>query len=286
MSFKEYAKRGLQYVLTGQPVHYTNVTVHTMAPKKILHDRIILITGGGRGLGFHIAKKCISEGARVIITGRNQKTLLEAKKQLGEHCECIVHDNRDISHIPVLFDEAESLMNHEMIDSLVCNAGISLHEGDFRHVTEETWDAQMDTNLKANYFFTKYFVEYYESKQCSHLTCEKSGNVIIVSSERAKRSDDIPYGLSKVALSSFIQAMAAKTINLGIRINGVGPGVTATDMTGFQSEGNMYNSWQNNHRIFLPEEVAEVVNFLLSDASASISGEIITCDQGNYISHW
>lgn len=257
-----------------------------MEPNQVLHDRIILITGGGRGLGFHIAKRCISEGAKVIITGRNQKTLLEAKKQLGDHCEYIVHDNIDISRIPALFDEAELLMNHQMIDSLVCNAGISLHEGDFHHVTEDTWDAQMDINLKSNYFFTKYFVEYYENKMRNQLTYGRSGNIVIISSERAKRSDDIPYGLTKAALSSFVQAIAAKTINLGIRINGVGPGVTATDMTGFKADGNMYNSWQNNQRIFLPEEVAEVVNFLLSDTSACISGEIITCDQGNYISHW
>ena len=286
MSFIKYVKRGFRYVLTGQPVHYTNVTVHTMAPNQVLHDRNILITGGGRGLGFHIAKKCISEGAKVIITGRNQKTLCEAKKQLGDHCEYIVHDNIDISRIPVLFDEAELLMNHKMIDSLVCNAGISLHEGDFHHVTEDTWDAQMDINLKSNYFFTKYFVEYYENKLRSHLTYGRSGNIVIISSERAKRSDDIPYGLTKAALSSFIQAIAAKTINLDIRINGVGPGVTATYMTGFKAGGNMYNSWQNNQRIFLPEEIAEVVNFLLSDISGCISGEIITCDQGNYISHW
>lgn len=286
MSFKEYVKRGLLYVFKGQPVHYTNVTVHTMEPNQVLQDRSILITGGGRGLGFHIAKRCISEGAKVIITGRNQKTLLEAKKQLGDRCEYIVHDNMNISRIPALFDEAELIMNHRMIDSLVCNAGISLHEGDFYNVTEDTWNAQMDINLKANYFFTKYFIEYYESKLRNHLTHGRSGNIVMISSERAKRSDDIPYGLTKAALSSFVQAMASKTIKLGIRINGVEPGVTATDMTGFEAGGNMYNSWQNNQRIFLPEEVAEVVNFLLSDVSTCISGEIIACDQGNYISHW
>ena len=48
----------------------------------------------------------------------------------------------------------------------------------------------------------------------------------------------------------------------------------------------MYVDWQNNHRVFLPEEVAKVVLFLLSDVSSCISGEIITCDQGNYIVHW
>ena len=100
------------------------------------------------------------------------------------------------------------------------------------------------------------------------------------------RPDDIPYGLTKTASNSFIKGIAVKVINEGIRINGIAPGVTATDMTGFNRDGNLYNSWQNNGRIFLPEEVAEVAGFLLSDFSNCISGEIIACDQGNYIATW
>ena len=64
------------------------------------------------------------------------------------------------------------------------------------------------------------------------------------------------------------------------------PGVTASDMTGFTKEGNLYAEWQPAKRVFLPEEVAEVVNFLLSDVSDCVTGEIITCDHGRYISHW
>ena len=57
-------------------------------------------------------------------------------------------------------------------------------------------------------------------------------------------------------------------------------------MTGFDRNENLYVDWQNGKRIFLPEEVAEVALFLLSDISGCISGEIITCDKGNYISTW
>ena len=80
--------------------------------------------------------------------------------------------------------------------------------------------------------------------------------------------------------------LASKVISEGIRVNGVAPGVTASDMTGVDRNGNMYANWQPSNRFFLPEEVAEVVNFLLSDVSNCISGEIIACDQGRYISHW
>lgn len=57
-------------------------------------------------------------------------------------------------------------------------------------------------------------------------------------------------------------------------------------MTGYSTDGNLYASYQPTERIFVPEEVAEVVNFLLSDISGCISGEIITCNQGKHISHW
>ena len=160
------------------------------------------------------------------------------------------------------------------------NAGISLHEGNFRNVTEEGWDSQMNINLKGNYFMVKAYIEYLESLD------DKNGNVVVITSERSRRSDDIPYGLTKAASNSFIECFASKVISEGIRVNGVAPGVTASDMTGVDRNGNMYANWQPSNRFFLPEEVAEVVNFLLSDVSNCISGEIIACDQGRYISHW
>lgn len=166
------------------------------------------------------------------------------------------------------------------IHGLVSNAGISLHEGNFRNVTEEGWDSQMNINLKGNYFMVKAYIEYLESLD------DKNGNVVVITSERSRRSDDIPYGLTKAASNSFIECFASKVISEGIRVNGVAPGVTASDMTGVDRNGNMYANWQPSNRFFLPEEVAEVVNFLLSDVSNCISGEIIACDQGRYISHW
>ena len=137
----------------------------------------------------------------------------------------------------------------------------------------------MNTNLKGNYFLVKKFVEYLEQQE------DKKGNIIVITSERAKRPDDIPYGLTKVATSSFIQCIAKKVIAEGIRINGVGPGITTSDMTKISRE-HLHAEKQPGKRYFVPEEVAEVVNFLLSDTSACISGEIITCNQGSHISIW
>lgn len=277
MGFKSYLKRVIKYIVGGVPTYYTHVEVKVSAPSGGLKGRNIIITGGNRGLGYCFAKKSIYEGANVIITGRDEHKLKVAASDLC--CQYIVFDSKNIDSVDELFLEAEKRFNGK-VDSLVSNAGISLHEGNFRNVTPDGWDAQMDTNLKGNYFIVQKFIKYLESKE------DKRGNIVVITSERAKRSDDIPYGLTKVATSSFIQCIANKVASEGIRINGVGPGVTATDMTGVVAEDNMYCSDCAGNRWFVPEEVAEVVNFLLSDISGCVSGEVITCDQASWVAHW
>lgn len=279
MGFVEYLKRGAYFILFGVPEYKTKVDIQVMEPQNLLKDRNIIITGGGRGIGYHIAKRSIDEGANVLITGRNEQTLIQAVESLGEKARYLVADVSKVKEIDLFLEKAKECFQGNKIDSLVSNAGISLHEGNFRNVTEEDWDAQMNTNLKGNYFLVKKFVEYLEKQE------NKKGNIVVITSERAKRPDDIPYGLTKVATSSFIQSIAHKVIKEGIRINGVGPGVTASDMTGV-SRDNIHAEWQPGKRLFVPEEVAEVVNFLLSDTSACISGEIITCNQCNHIATW
>lgn len=279
MSVGTYLKRMIRFVLKGVPEQHTTVQVLESAPGNRLEGKNILITGGGRGLGYYIARRCLRDGAKVLITGRKEETLQKTVRELGENCQYVVFDAVNVEGIPELLRQAEIKFGGK-IHCLVSNAGISLHEGGFREVTQEGWDQQMDTNLKGNFFLVKEYIAYLETK------ADSRGNVVVITSERAKRPDDIPYGLTKAASNSFIQGIACRVIDKGIRINGVAPGVTASDMTGFDRDGDLYAEWQAGKRIFLPEEVAEVVAFLLTDISACISGEIITCDQGRYISRW
>lgn len=256
---------------------YLSVNVLETSPNKVLENRRIIVTGGSRGLGYAIAKRSVAEGAKVLITGRDEARLKEIASKLG--CEYMAFDVCNVDSVDEFLENAESKLGGK-IDSLVSNAGVSLHEGDFRAVTEQGWDLQMDTNLKGNYFLVTAFVKYLEKQS------DSKGNIVVITSERGKRADDIPYGITKVASNSFIQAMACKVIEKGIRINGIAPGVTASDMTNFKDDGNLYAVWQPSKRVFRAEEIAEVVNFLLNDVSSCISGEVITCDQGRYITHW
>lgn len=280
MSIAECFKRAVRYVIKGIPEYYVTVNVKESAPTEQLLGKNIIVTGAGSGLGYYIAKRCIAEGARVVITGRHKEKLEMACDSLGNGCSYLVFDAQNVQGIETFLLNAEQKFDGEKIYGLVCNAGVSLHEDGFRNVTEEGWNVQMNTNLKGNYFLVKEFIQYLETKK------DKKGNVVVITSERARRSDDIPYGLTKSASDSFIKCFASKVIQEGIRVNGVAPGVTASNMTGIDRNKNMYAEWQPSNRFFLPEEVAEVVNFLLSDVSNCIAGEIIACDQGRYISHW
>lgn len=165
MGLKNYLKRGIQFIVRGVPEYKITVDVKTTQPSQLLNGRNIIITGGGRGLGFYIAKKSIAEGANVLITGRTEDTLKKGVSELGEHSQYMVFDARNVSDIPGFLKDAEKRFNGQKIDSLVSNAGISLHEGGFHNVTEEGWDLQMDTNLKGNFFMVKCFIEYLENHE-------------------------------------------------------------------------------------------------------------------------
>lgn len=279
MSTKDYFKRVARYLLKGIPVIRTQVVVKECSPNNVLANRCILITGGSSGIGFYIAKRCLTEGAKVCITGRDAKKLKDAKKILGKNCFAIQHDVSDIKSYPEIFLKCENLFGAP-INDLVSNAGISLHEGSFYNVTEAGWDSQMGINLKANYFICKSFIEYRKQQEFT------MGNILVITSDRGSRADDIPYGLTKVASNSFVRGFAHKIIQKGIRINALAPGVTCSDLTGFSRNENMYFEQTPGKRLFLPEEMANVAKFLLSDESSCISGEIINCDQGFYIAHW
>lgn len=271
-SLRKIFSRSIHYIISGVPQYNVKAEITLSQPHNILSGKHILVTGGGRGLGCAMAKKFVAEGAKVLIAGRNVETLKKSSTEIG--CEYLVLDINETSNFDVFIKEAEEKLG--AIDTLVNNAGISLHEPTLFDVTEESFDKQISTNLKGPFFLSQTFIKHLSAKSAK-------GNILFVSSETGETKDFRPYGFSKAALNSMTQGFAYLLAEKGIRVNAIAPGVTASDMTGFDAKGNLYCSYNLTNRVYLPEEIAEVACFLLSDASGCMSGQILTCNNGNTI---
>lgn len=276
MKIGNYIKRGIRYIVKGIPQINITTQIVQKTPQEMFRNKKILITGGGSGLGFYIAKKCANEGAKVIIVGRNKEKLEEAIKELGTNTSYMIFDVQESEKSEEFMKEV--FEKHGKIDCLINNAGISLHEKDFFNVTIDKFNKQIDTNLKGAYFLTQAYINLLQEKD--------QGNVIFISSERGAQCDYLPYGLTKVAINSLTEGLSRKYYKRGIRVNAVAPGITASNMTNIDKDSNLYCSYNASGRYFIPEEVAEVVAFLISDMSKCISGEVIYCDAGNHLNPW
>lgn len=272
MSYKQYIKRGLKYVLNGTPIQTITADISYLQPNGRLSGKKIIVTGGGKGLGAAMAAKFVSEGASVLISGRNEKILKEKAEQIG--CQYLILDVQKTDSLDKFINDADRILGG--VDSLVNNAGISLHEPTFFDVTPETFDAQIATNLRGGFFLTQSF-----TKLLLHE--KRKGNVLFVSSETGETVDTRPYGFTKAAINSMVQGLACLFVKDGIRVNAVAPGITASDMTGIKADGNLFLECNATNRVYLPEEVAETACFLLSDVSGCISGQVIVCNNGRTI---
>ncbi len=268
---KSKLKKLLSFLLHGKqrPV-YAKITC--IDPSNKLKGKKIVVTGGGRGLGASMAEKFVKEGAYVLIAGRNESVLKTTADKIG--CQYLTLDVSDVYTFDNFINKAEEMLGG--ITSLVNNAGISLHEKTFFDVTPDTFDAQVNTNMKGAFFLTQKVIKFWKEKNIK-------GEVLFISSETGDMMDFRPYGFTKVAINSMVQGLAYLFAKDQIRINAVAPGVTVSDMTGQRTDGNLYNKKNMLGRVYLPEEVAETACFLLSDASGCISGQIITCNNAKSI---
>jgi len=257
--------------LHGKPRPVYAKIVCLESSEKLVGKKIVL-TGGGSGLGYAMAKRFVEEGAEVLISGRNIAALSQSASEIG--CKYLQMDVQNTSAYNMFFEKADKLLGG--INCLVNNAGISLHEKNFFDVTEETFRQQVDTNLIGTFFLTQHFVNYLQKKKTG-------GNILVISSETGITSDIRPYGYTKAALNSMVEGVAYMFAKQNIRINAIAPGVTASKMTGRDPQGDISSPKNMLGRVYLPEEVAEVASFLLSDASSCLTGQILVCNNGKTI---
>lgn len=266
-------KRAIKYIRSGIPEYKINVSTAYFNSDTYLKDKIVLITGGSKGIGFSIAKRIIDGGGKVIITGRNKNDLDSAKEKLGDNSYSYVLDN----NYPDKFDAFIKKVSKEVgeINCLINNAGVSFHEKSFEEVTVKGFDEQININLKGTYFMCQSYINYYKSNNI------KNGIILNIASETANQPMYRPYGMSKAAIVSFTRWLAKTYVLDGIRANAIAPGVTESNMTNYYTKGKLLNEGAVGKRTINPDEIAEVCCFLLSDASKSISGQVIACNEAN-----
>lgn len=255
---------------------YTKVNISTINHGEILKKRNIIITGGSSGIGLSIAKKCILEGATVVITGRSEDKLEKAKIDINSpYLKTIVWDISEISGLEANILEVEKMLGGE-IDALINNAGV-LSTFSFPNITEETWDSTYNTNSKGLFFLTQALCEKWMKKNNS-----KNRKIINISSQGGFVGATYPYRMTKWDIAGLTQGLGIKMAPYGIIINGIAPGVIATGMQPgcLKQEDNVYYSDNPIKRFALPDEIAGLALFLLSDAGNFIVGQTIVSDGG------
>ncbi|WP_459189572.1 SDR family NAD(P)-dependent oxidoreductase [Parabacteroides sp. APC149_11_2_Y6] len=276
MSIKNYIKRGVKYILTGEPINHITANIVTLAPNELLKGRTALITGGTAGIGRAIAKAFLQSGADVVITGRTNERLVfacEELKQAGTTglVYSICMDNRDVSSFSVHIDRISEKIRGN-IDILVNNAGVL--GGDIKNVTEEEYDQILNTNLKGVFFLSKFFGESWKEKGVA-------GNILNIASSSSLRPAVSAYTLTKWGIRGLTLGLGKNFAPYGITVNGIAPGPTATQMIIKKEADNITFPTNSLGRLTMPEEIANMAVFLVSDMGRSIIGDIVYMTGGS-----
>lgn len=241
----------------------------------MLKDKIILITGSSSGIGAATARLAKEYGATVILHGKTESTELKAlAKELDcQYIFCDVADKKAVeSEVKRIFKKVKR------IDILVNSAGIAPRKSSFLEGTDKEW-----LNIfKVNVLGTKHFCQ----EIIPHMQENKYGRVINISSIRgyANTTGNSAYGASKAAILT-LTASLAKEFAPEIAVNAVAPGFTDTRMAVLRTEKTKKQVTEALlGRAALPEEIAEVILFLVSDKASFITGQTIIVDGGYSIS--
>ncbi|CAM3720343.1 glucose 1-dehydrogenase [Aeromicrobium ponti] len=243
-----------------------------------LQGKRIIVTGGSKGIGREIALAFAKLGSIVVITGRNESDLSDTTRELKQHnpvCSSIKADMQNVSQIYSMVDEAVEHMGG--LDIIINNAGINIPKPAI-DVTEDDWDAIIDTNLKGTFFCSQ--------RAGKYLILQKQGKVINIVSQMAfvgyiKRS---AYCSSKGGAVQLTKALAVEWAPYNIKVNAVAPTFIETEFTSEMfKDKEFYQDVLNRiplGKLAKPSDVTGAVLFLASDMANFITGETIKVDGG------
>tara|TARA_B110001454_G_C12721198_1_gene434780 strand:+ start:4709 stop:5482 length:774 start_codon:yes stop_codon:yes gene_type:complete len=249
-------------------------------------NKVAIITGSTRGIGYAIAEKLGNEGASVVISSRHQKDIDAAVKKLND---------KNIKAFGIVCDvskeeDNKALVNFaiekcDKLDIIVCNAGVFTNPKNKYswEESEEDWNYTMNVNVNGPRYLIKYSMP--------HLKCKKESsgsqkNIIFISSVAAYFLAPIfgTYCLSKLTLNGMAKCLSKECAPLGVRVNTIAPGLIKTVMAKHILENKeMFDGFMAQTPLGRPgesKEIAESVSFLCSDNASYITGQTLQVSGG------
>ncbi|PIF25222.1 NAD(P)-dependent dehydrogenase (short-subunit alcohol dehydrogenase family) [Acidovorax sp. 56] len=241
------------------------------------NNHTVLVTGGSSGIGLAAAKAYANEGARVVITGRDEEALARAQAEIGHGAIALRNDTGSIAEAKRL---ATALQEKDLqLDAIFINAGVAKF-APLSDVAEALWDATFDANVKGPYF------------QIQALTPLLRPGAAIVINGSINAHIGMPnssvYAASKAALISLAKTLSAELLPRGARVNVVSPGPIATPLYGklgmdkatLDATASAIQGQIPLGRFGTPEELASTVLHLSAKESAFIVGSELIVDGG------
>jgi gluconate 5-dehydrogenase len=243
-----------------------------------LSGKTALVTGSSRGLGVELALALAEAGARVILNGRDEKSLETTRSthfSAWAETEVCAFDVAD----PVDVERGARLLLQRIprVDILVNNAGIQIR-GPLEDYDPMDWDRMIRADLSSAFYMTRYLVK--------PMIERRAGKIINICSLMSEvgRATIAPYAAAKGGLKMLTRAMATEWARHGIQVNAIGPGYFASEMTRPLVENAEFSAWLTKRtpaaRWGNPRELRGPILFLASEASSFVNGQILYVDGG------
>jgi 3-oxoacyl-[acyl-carrier protein] reductase len=239
-----------------------------------LRNKVVVITGGTRGLGQSIAETLLQEGARVVCAGRSRGEMDRIEEVGGGRVSFIPADVRDRASVEALLKTARGQLGR--VDVLVSNAGISI-DAPITALAAEDWTEVLETNLTGTFHLTQAGIPYLE---------ETGGCVVNISSALATRvaPGAAAYSASKAAIEMFTRTCAVELAPSGIRVNAVAPGILETGLGARLADNDLvwetYAARLVSGRPGRGSEVGAAVAFLASAEGSYVNGHVLEVNGG------